>query len=451
MPLFSRNKKTVPSRELEKPQRGQKPQKNNKQNTSPNKVEKIICPYCLQSLDHDDPDSIVFAGEETDAVDPIFLAHIAKYEGLETIDFKNHSTEILKGSDPGARVVKDDHSPYPVSLRYSLDDGSIKAYGTRLCGKCHCVLPPSIERSPVYTLVLLGGSSSGKTMYIAALSEHFEREMHAMGLGHAELAPESKVVTENILKKQWEKSERKASSPTRQLFPTVFTITDHTRTDGRSIILSIQDFAGEGMRDTTYLLRHPIAEKLDGVLVFVDINQLDLLHNKVNIEALSTRTLASEFNSFTVEVRRFLKKAKAVAVVMSKIDILSMSVFHDTIANIKQTIAFTPKLHEWHKEGVSVSTICDVSDTIRGIFEEKGRSALNTLYKNLADEEDKVQKKRNELGRIEFFGVSTMRVSESELTDGAYINKFDEEVGVHRLLEPILFILAKWGVLKEIQ
>lgn len=205
--------------------------------TAGKKVEKkYTCLFCKQSFAKDE---IIF-GLTLKTPDPAynddtFNQQLAKYQhksytdekgihGLHPIsrrmiDLKSEKTEVVSCEKNGLPLIvkgplinfeqkmeiEDDGLSFSGNENsHDLDavEEEIVRTTERLCPHCHFTLPKGFADEKVIQIGLVGGSRTGKTTYMAVVTEYLQKKMHnlnsGLGLAKVELLPECKQYQEAL-------------------------------------------------------------------------------------------------------------------------------------------------------------------------------------------------------------------------------------------------------------
>ena len=151
----------------------------------------------------------------------------------------------------------------------------------RLCPRCHFTLPEGFANDPVIQVGLLGGSRSGKTTYMAVVTEYLQKKMGSLNSGlelaQVELLPECQKYQEALYLSQRSSIGAKATAIVGDTVDQmVMPIVLHIRPMNKAykpFFMILQDIPGEYLlkKNDSYLLSSNIPMSTDLILL-VDIN-----------------------------------------------------------------------------------------------------------------------------------------------------------------------------------
>lgn len=421
----------------------------NKQEVKREKMADVIqCPYCMKEIK---PDDILFMlDNEQGAVDEKFIETASRYQGFDAANSAQaHTGTIISQHDDDLKVEIEygEDSQFPEVLRWQRNGGETRAATTRICPHCHCYIPPDIERMDAKTIVLLGSTSSGKTTLIAGmlymlvgdLREKRPTAMISSGLGSVRIERDSLYFAKRIMMNSLINAERDATEREKPIFPIVMVVQNSANT--KRTLVTIHDFAGEALDDTTYFAEHPIADNLhstDGILYAIDCCQLSSIKDYPVAHSCTDSVIAA-FAKFTGRMKNVLKKADAVAVTLTKFDVYMK--YKGTQANKH---AFVPLLTA-HDEGVDINTIKDVSQTVKSIVDEDDTN----IHVNFVNTFNRKLKGTSALESMEYFATACLKSKEAtdQEMNSEVTCSFDATC-LHRVCEPLLYMFKRWDIIK---
>lgn len=423
-----------------------------KRNKDHNKMEikrkkTIICPYCMGEIK---PDEILFMTDGGTGKDDVFQKFADKFLYSDCHESgEGHMGQIIDQKDNSIEIEYNEDTKFPMAVVMERNGGERRRYTKRICHHCHCYLVDGIEYTDIKNIVVLGGTSCGKTTFLSALlHEAIGDDTGAMLsglLGRAKIEGDSKPYLDKYIK-NWKNGERDATLTGRNLFPIVFSVENINRTN--RVIITIHDFAGEGMRDSDYFANHPIATReIDGVFLMIDACQLSN-YQKYKIENACAIKI-TKCIEFTNAAIKKLRKVNSIAVVLNKFDII----MEKANKTDNPTVAYEPTLSGHHKEAVSTNAIKGVSQTVREIIrKDGGEFEAGALIPTIESLFDKKWQPNEELNDLEYFAVSTMGLTKHEKGEGHeeyYSCEYHEDRALHRVLEPLLYFLARWRIFES--
>lgn len=415
----------------------------------------LTCIYCGRTFGAED---IVFAEEcsspaEGGSVDIIYEGFVSKY------NYPQHEPKLRKlytvadahpqasdfRSDALTCVVTRRSDDIPLDAEHrsyrtnALNEGTWDAVtlSMRLCPHCHCLLPTRFGLNPVHSVVLLGGSGSGKTVFMISALQQLQ-QMLPIGRGLS-LAS---IVFDNVSRAYYndmigtyETGELKATDQ-RSLFPLVFSV--HSATDAQVAYVCVYDFAGETFGKNTeevsgYINSHNGIRNAQVAILMVDPHQIASIELGDEETHHCKDNLGESFAHFS----DFLHKAEnleEVLCVLSKVDLMltnRMIPGHTRFAGSDMAV---------HKGGVDTRELDLVDLQVQEVLNRH-------LVDNGANQHAKSFISRNLKGvPVRMFAVSAFtRIAQP---DGAisFEDNHSPQAGKHRIIEPFLYLFAKWGI-----
>lgn len=403
------------------------------------KRNSIVCPYCMRTVR---PEEILFMSNQGETLDEEFVTFASQYQSGDKFSkivgqSHNHTGQIIQQSDNEFTVGISEETGFPYKLTRQLVGGKESSYSDRLCPHCHCYLPTDIESMELRNIVLLGNTSCGKTSLLAAILH--EMSINAASnlsatLGQIKIERDSMPFVEFIID-NW-KSASREPTPMIHVFPIVLRVSS---VDGRrQTLVAIHDFAGEGMRDLTYFFDHPISQgTVDGVMLVLDVCQLEAYRRR-NIQYACEVPVTQCLSEFSREAKKKLRKIESVAVVLNKFDALSLN---QGDSNRARTRAYMPGLEE-HRDAVHVATIKDVANSVKKILNDDSPANIKSIETAF----DRHSTPSTSLDSIEYFATSSMQVEKQEGENATYVNVYEASRQLHRVQEPMLYFMARWGI-----
>ena len=389
------------------------------------------------------PQEILFMTDEGEHLDEEFVTFASRFQfgsacANATGKAHNHTGMVISPDNKEYAFRYDDVTGFPVKVERQVNGAATRVYSDRICPKCHCYLPNDLEAMDLYNIVVLGNTSCGKTSLLASMLYEMSSDYAALlspQLGEIRVERDSKPFLDSIID-NWQDSERDSTVMGLQVFPIVFRATSND--SKRRIMVAIHDFAGEGMKDLSYFNNHPISRcKINGIMMVVDVCQLNA-YRKRNIEYACEVPVTQIFSDLNDQAKKTLRQADSVAIVLTKFDALALNQRND---NRVKTKAFTPGLED-HQKAVSIPTIKDVSATVKRILMEDTPANITSFQSTFKKESTSAP----ELDSMEFFATSSMQIQLHEGENTRYTNVFERSRQLHRVQEPLLYFLARWGI-----
>lgn len=310
--------------------------------------------------------------------------------------------------------------------------------GELICPKCSNRLPREFFQCDKYiNITIVGLTNCGKTTYMAVMMKEFTRKLcEKLYLETMSDYDDAKIINEEYIKKLYEEKRELGSTNKGEkesaAKPQIYRIKDRMRNKigNRNPVysLTIHDGAGEDC-----LAMEPHIQKniggSDYIFYLIDSTELPEVKKQLGNSEIEENAGQQMVKNMAQYLRTALGKKgdelikKPVAVILTKFDVI-MDKMKDMQATVKQekALAFT---------GTSMTSDLDcVNKEIRSWLEsQQEQQFLSALEANF--------------GKIRFFGVSSLG---HEIVNG--------EVGVvtpHRVLDPILWVLSKEGVIHRVE
>lgn len=414
--------------------------RNQKNQSKPIRRAHVTCPYCMYEIK---PGDIQFMTDEGEHLDEEFVTFASRYQfgsacANATGKAHNHTGMIIEPGNKEYVFRYDDVTGFPVKVERQVNGAASRVYSDRICPRCHCYLPNDLEAMDLYNIVVLGNTSCGKTSLLASMLYEMGSDYAAQlspQLGEIRVERDAKPFLDSIIA-NWQGSARDSTVMGLQVFPIVFRATSN---DGRRrVMVAIHDFAGEGMKDLSYFNNHPISRcTINGIMMVVDVCQLGAFRRR-NIEYACEVPVTQIFSELNDEAKKTLQQADSVAIVLTKFDALALNQRSDNRAKTK---AYTPGLED-HARAVCIPTIKDVSGTVKRILHEDSPANITSIQSTFK----KTSTTAVELGELEYFATSSMQIQLHEGDNTRYTNVFERSRQLHRVQEPMLYFLARWGI-----
>lgn len=324
---------------------------------------------------------------------------------------------------------------------------------TRACPQCHGRLHEKFGLIETINVAMMGGPSSGKTAYLIALRHQLSRQMGHHRIGVASLLADSESYYAFLNQPCIHMDGPEATPTNENLFPFIYYFKGN---DTRECFISLYDIAGEDTRSNPgRMLGHHGIQNAAYLLMMIDPNQLcdgafyKLIHGSAQQEGaahdLGTyfETPVEEYLSMAVSARvhlGLLKNVRHVLFVMTKMD-MPLQVHHDLFADAK-TCRIRQDIGTDHSGGLDVSVIDQVQEELElflgipsnfGIAHDEVMGRLASYFKPL------------EIPFWSMLGVSVQTLDDPERL--TFRSDWNETAAKHRIIEPILVILAASGMI----
>lgn len=399
----------------------------------------------------------------------------------------------------------------------SIDENLHMWIDKRICPRCHCSVPRDIEHLKVYRIAMFGGSSSGKTSYmlLAARQMTSIAKMNTLGtalnLAEGELLPEC----QEYFQQQYPRYINGSLGATvmddasnKPVFPLIMRISPK---NGRaSFFLIMQDFPGEGMLKSRFMINYQGVMQADGAVLLVDPSQLvtlgmngdepayregmsfsDSIDFSQNASSQPPETHCKDELSLTFSTLRnnmhLFNKLVNIVVVLNKVDCLYQAVPPDDprIKRKRYPLLDKGNLAEFHLNAVDTTTLNDLNaivnevfTSLRGVTQKSNepqkytttrrerQTFVNRIFASRRGASQQLDGPQNEDENQSFFKTalgykkgtnenSFPRVTFKAVSaytwseaKGKFERLISEEPGIgHRLLEPILELLAEADLL----
>lgn len=341
-------------------------------------------------------------------------------------------------------------------------DTSIIRIPTRCCPHCHCHLPLNFGLLPVHNIQLIGGRAAGKTAYLICLNQQLVTQLGRNMLGAATLLEESQAY---LLPKQQYYEQTGTTMPTpagERIFPIVYEVScKDTRNDAedRKAFIVFNDVAGEGVDRAAYMFNLDSLQRSDNLLYIIDPDQILLggYHDAVAGTSISTTAsteaphdycsnyLLTSISQMGDVYKNALKdhRLNNIFVVMTKMDkVLRVEKNLFSLGDLP-IIYDIKQMHQGIVNGnlfeVVKKNICDFIRIKHGVNE--GDPLQEALYAAFGVPQS----------NIFVFGVSTQTLMsidrEGNFRRFNFQNKNDRYGRKHRIIEPMLCILWRLGLL----
>ena len=412
----------------------------------------VKCLYCAREIN---PDEVVFYWEnpkgDSDQIYAEFLLHVRDASGHERKGYyytkKENADDILH---------EDTKNGFPISLTVRTQQGDTddrfaateRKLTTALCPHCHCELPLETmveDKVTQHHVLMLGGSGAGKTTYIISALHQMEKNYSdGLQLGSFTICSESRPYYDAMLESY--KKAKLDATPVGEdgkiIFPMAFQIGGKTGNNQSvsSTFVILHDFPGEAMQNSDYVANLHGIEEMDTIIVMTDVHQF---YNVQEESVEGTRACEDSFTNMFVNLKAKvfpgMKKVKTVVGVLLKVDLIMKD---DPLGGengyiVKGSPLFESDLTDQHRNEVDMGVMDTVSNSVDQLIQNRTESSsgLCTRLKN----QFAAMKPTPETYKA--FAVSTFTYNKAA---GQWEN--DPDKAGHRALEPLIYLLAHWGV-----
>lgn len=331
----------------------------------------------------------------------------------------------------------------------------------RACPHCHCDLPADFGIIPFYSVQLMGGRAAGKTAFLICMHQQLNQQMAKNNLGSAELLGESEKFLRPLIQ-YYEKTGTPMATPVGQrIFPLIYKVDCNTNSGIQSAYISINDIAGEGIKNDDYLSNHQGLRTSKVLLLIIDPNQLnDGGYYKTYIrmkqgeapQDRAAQTGANEYysdalhaflNSSGNRVRSIMESRdlERVFVVITKFDMPMMT---DRELFGKGDITVTQDTGTVHRNGINLTVVGSVHKEVNMYVDKVMEMVPNTqlLVRQVASAFHIPE------SRVIVSAVSTNTLDDHPKKDAngnrkyVFSNKPEASAPKHRIIEPFLLLLG---------
>ncbi len=337
-----------------------------------------------------------------------------------------------------------------------------------MCPECHCQLPIEFLATPdenCHSIALIGYPSSGKTQFKLTLRDELVSTLQK----RCRLVAKVQVFTDSEKVVSLEKEDFKdgmaaANKGDVVVFPMIFAVEAN---NGSTHLLTLYDMPGEAYepeRDTA-LAAHEGLKGVDGAILMIDAVQLyDQIRsaNKVRVQKAEGGVMGEQVEQETQFVKEdvditepldYLKmhgigaNLDYLAMVITKVDLLISD------ANIKyfgeskyqqQLEMCCSDVKKHHDQVVDAGTINKVDAQVMRVISEVERYKGMDVKKRICSKMAYGSKLKPE--SIRAFAISTLRRPDADIP--SFIVQDDSRFVRHRVIEPMLYMMARWGVVE---
>lgn len=336
------------------------------------------------------------------------------------------------------------------------DDGSVARLATRVCPNCHTMLHQKFGTIDTINITMLGGMSAGKTAYLVALVHQLEAQLAPRNLGTATLLPASEHYY-HYLNSACQTAGGTAATPSEEkLFPFIF----YYMREDKECFICFYDIAGEDTLNINSLLDHRGIMEAETLMLMIDPNQLNngayfstinQAGGNVATSAVAGQNIGTSFNrqidSYLSRAigqnldMGILKSVRHVVTVITKIDMPLMcdaELFGDTELYIKHD------LQSNHHNGGMHQVIIDAIHTELNIFLQYKTGHIYDVdysFNNIVAKQFPAEQRAKM--KFDLLAVSTYTRRYVEGAPITFECNWDENASKHRIIEPLLVILAQ--------
>lgn len=439
--------------------------------------EKLQCLYCMQEFDGDQVE--FFYSSERGHTDTLFQTFGSRFldynmpprkgffyrkgqQDVEVIEeeqgvpmkvrVKLQDQDMASAASSAVRLFEDeDEQDTGAPAASGKDSGEyvgehdeVRDIVTKVCPHCHSRLPiRDMIKSKTHHVFLLGGTGAGKTTYLVAMLQQLEQMLSkGLHLASVSFGAESEPYYHTLREQYSTKGVLDATQLKTQLgggiFPIVMDIESSSAANQRAFVV-LHDFPGEGMKEEEYLANLRELEKAETVIVIGDVNQF---YNIDRERTKDIRYFEGDFDGMFRSIRGSAipaMTASTVLCVLLKIDLIMSREGEQVRAGyIAPKQALQSGDMGMHVGAVDMDTIDRASRTIDENIRQVTSKSLTNHLRTVFD----AQKQKPQCYKC--FGVSTFTKTES-----GWSNIYDVSGTKHRVIEPMLFLLAHWGLVAQ--
>lgn len=323
------------------------------------------------------------------------------------IDLKSEKTKIIASESNGLPLVvegplisneqrmeiKDDRLSFSENENsHDLDAGKEEIIRTteRLCPHCHFTLPKGFADDKVIQIGLVGGSRSGKTTYMAVVTEYLQKKMwnlnSGLNLAEVELLPECKKYQEALYFSQRTPLGAEATPIVRaitdqMIMPIIMRIRPE-QAAFKPFFIVFQDIPGEYLlpENRHFLINSNIPQS-NHIIFLIDINHFIKTKQQKD---------GSEFGAYcTQDVNDLFANIEALGEVLPENQLKSiqctltkLDFWKDADPHLNEA-QFTKNCDEEHKEAIDINRLEIVHNQLIDYLNNIGGSDQSGLLDNL--------------------------------------------------------------------
>lgn len=381
-------------------------------------------------------------------------------------------------SEPGVAEVRtwnnDSKKEFPIVVKLSgkdtADTGTSAPGGLMdkaMCPHCHCAIPTSfleIDDANCHSVALIGYPASGKTAFKLAIMDEFVRKLKQKFrlCQSVEIFADSEKFLD-IEEKSFVGGNAESTAANACVFPMIVAI----RQKEASHLITIYDLPGEAYRPahSLALAAHMGIQTVDAAILLVDASQLygaaradtmevEVMNEKNEIELKEAHVDYPDSNTDITAPLEYLEKYRIgqnirhMAMVVTKGDLLigkCGKCFGEDPTLLKMLDICRSDESEAHTGAVSLPVLRQVDmQTMRAIGEVElygGRDIKREICDMIYGDTLKPE-------NISAFVVSTLRRPDNNDVRFVFID--DSGYNRHRIMEPMLYFMAKWGMVPSV-
>jgi hypothetical protein len=370
----------------------------------------------------------------------------------------------------------------------------------RVCPHCHCKLPHDFGTLVVHRAVLVGGRGAGKTTYIINALQQLGMQLTEKNLGTYEMLPESNIYYKSLLDNYKETQGISLGTEIKKLFPLIF----YYNNGIKGCFVAIYDIAGEAYngKHDTFLQNHTGVKSADTLLFIIDPHQLykgifeeppvaedangnPTYRRKCEFNAddpfdpFGRNELKSFITSSIKSLSFSLENYRDILFILAKVDLPLQAdleelipsestlnrdlgqdhtngIYPDVIEKVdKDIVAYIIKKYE--TLGIAPINVREkileefMKNTVwldyvnRKVDENRAKVTRKWYQKKKSDDELRAEDRKyaqSLLPHVTCFGVSTLTKNGDR-----FENQYKEDAKKHRIIEPIIYMLCKWGMI----
>ena len=359
---------------------------------------------------------------------------------------------------------------YPIVVKLSGKDAA--AAGTSapgglmdkaMCPNCHCSSPTAfleIEEKNCHSVALIGYPATGKTAYKLALMDEFVRKLRQkfrLCQGVEIFADSEKFL--NIEDKNFENGGAETTDANATVFPMIVAV----KQKNASHLITIYDLPGEAYRPqhSLALAAHTGIQTVDAAILLVDASQLyeGARAEKLEVEVrnenneVELREASIDYPDYNTDITapleyleryRIGQNIKNMALVVTKADLLIGKFgkcFGEDPTFLHQLKINHSDESKDHSQAVCLPILQQVDKQTMSAIDEVDMYKGREIKKEICD---MVYGETLRPENINAFVISTLRRPDNN--DTRFVVCDHAQYNRHRIVEPMLYFMAKWGM-----
>ena len=421
-----------------------------------------------------------------DEAAPWAVVEKAEEEAPKEPEKKESTAAMLRKAMMGGQATKQEETENNSKIYKDIE----LTLAEKVCPHCHCVLPENFGELETYRVAMLGGTRSGKTTYMVAAANLLKQQggLPSGVITSCTISKESARYFDFLIKcMEYNKlaaTVLDAQTVIRFVFPIVMNVTTvDTEGSEHEFILIINDIPGEAMTDKTFMMNYPGLRLADAAIMLMDPMQfvtaismkdklaksdLEMLHtpgDTIDESDVKAHRLAQftplSFGDTLNSVKKMITDSKftklsCFTLVLNKLDLLyagenpfidekvapSLSYIHG-IHHLSSIGDGSDPAQSQHDDGVDLELIRRINNQVVYLIQDRLKfSGYSSTIQPVADITGEIMtlctSVRNwNAGRNNF----------CRLTDENGKAEAETIIGF-RLLEPLLYVLAKMGLVR---